>query len=92
MRIDWVTSFHLLEVEAGKATYKEFIHADLVLAVSIREKMRINMYTITIYKCVHWQENEIILGILQEDNTNDTYDVDENNTCIYYYLISYTAQ
>ncbi len=49
------------------------------------------MYAITSHNCVHSENStkyisEIILGILQEDNTDDTY---ENNTC--FSLMLYTA-
>ena len=50
--------------------------------------------TITSHNYVHLRENsvqsisKIILGILQENNTDNIYD---NNTCIYYNLMSYTA-
>ncbi len=37
IRINWASTFHLLELEAGKATYKEFIHSGLV-SIVIREK------------------------------------------------------
>ena len=47
------------------------------------------MYAITSHNCVHSENStkyisEIILGILQEDNTDDTY---ENNTCFIIIII-----
>ena len=40
LTISWAATFRLLEVEAGKATYKEFIHSGLVSIVN-SGKMRL---------------------------------------------------
>ncbi len=65
---NWAATFDLLEVEAGKVTYKELIHMDLVFG---SEFIKTCVYEyVQNYKLIHWRENciqsigEIILAIL----------------------------
>ncbi len=70
-----------MEVEAGKANCKEFIHTDLVSAVNSGKYVHISVTQLQVTSYTYiggktaWSISEIItyLGFCKNNNTDDTY-------------------
>ncbi len=85
IRINRAATFRLLEGEAGKATYKEFIHSgkNAFINTDKHEKSQLRTFG--------KQYNVLVksyLGFCKKSNTDDTNDTDENNTG---FLMLYTG-
>ncbi len=88
VRINWVATFRLLEEEAGNATYKEFIHVDLVSAMNLGKNVLKSLYTIASHNCIHigWKTAYKItyLGFCKMNYTDDNMiQMKIVHTCIY---------
>ncbi len=63
-KINWAATFPLLEIEAGKESYKEFISTDLLSAVNSGKNVYMN-YMLHYYKSqmhirtLNWRENGV---------------------------------